>query len=79
MSGAIAGGMHKRRLPVVILTWYKSLVLKGGGSVELSIITVELFLAGASLNPINEPAGPWGWGERALDKGLVKLLGRGDM
>ena len=46
---------------------------------ELSIITVELLSAGASLNPVDGPAKPLGWGEAAPDEGLVELSGRGDM
>ncbi len=69
--------MHKRRLPVVLLTWYKSLVLSGGGSVGFST-TISL-LAGVSLSPVNGPAGPSGWREVALDEALVELSGRGTM
>lgn len=65
---------------MVILTWYNSLVLSGGSSVESSILTVEPSEGGvASLNPANEPAGPLGWGEAALNKGLLEFLGRSNM
>ena len=46
---------------------------------ESSIITVELFLVGISLNSVDGPVGSSGWGEAALDEGLVELSGRDDI
>lgn len=62
---------------MVLLTWYKRLVLSGGSSVEFSTITIEFLLAGASLSPVDRPAGPSGWGEVVSDKVLVELSDRG--
>ena len=64
---------------MVLLTWYKSLVLSGGGNVESSTTTVASLSAGASMSPVDRPAGSPGWGEVASDEALVVFLGRGTM
>ena len=69
--------MHNQRLPVVLLTWYNSLVLSVDGSVEFSITTVEPPGHGVvSLNPGDGTAGPPGRGNTISDEGLVELSGR---
>lgn len=79
MSRAIVGEMHKQRLLVVLLTWYKNLVFLGNGSVEFSTIAVMSLLARLSLSPVDGPAGLSELVKVALDEALVELLSRGTM
>lgn len=72
--------MHNWKLPVVLLTWYNSLVLLGDGSVKSSITTVKPPGCGvASLNPGDMTAGSLGGENTILDEGLVEPLGWGNM
>lgn len=72
--------MHNQRLPVVLLTWYNSLVLLGGDRVEFSIIMVEPPGHGVvSLNLGDQTTGPPGRRNTISDERLVELLGWGNM
>ncbi len=80
MSEATTGGIYNQRFPVVLLTWYNSLVLSGSGSMEFSITTVELPGCGVvSLNPGDGTTGPSEWRNTVSDEGLVEFSGLGNM
>lgn len=65
---------------MVLLMWYNSLILSGGGSLELSITTGELPRLGVDLLNLGKgPMEPLRWGKTGLNKRLVGFLGRGDI
>lgn len=80
MSGVITGKMHNWRMPVILLTWYNSLVLLEGGSVKFSITIVELLgHKVVFLNPVNRKAGLLTQKKTIFDKGLMEFLNWGNI